>query len=70
MDDWVKTLERIKARRSDVRQPRYDCPKCKDTGFRLEWSEDGYETAVPCGCYTLKQARDFMAQSEIGRAHV
>lgn len=67
MDDWSKVLERIRARRSATGPPQYDCPKCKDTGFCLKWSEDGYETAVPCECYALRQAKDFMAQSGISQ---
>jgi len=67
MDRLSAALERIEQKypKRLLSPVRYECPKCRDTGFIVRTDERGYEVARRCECYELKQARNMMLRSGI-----
>ena len=46
---------------------RYECPKCKDTGFILCENENGLRYAAPCTCKEIKEARARLERSGLAK---
>ncbi len=67
MDAFLRRIERLR-RENPCRfdpEPKYECPKCRDTGFVYRTDEKGYEIASRCECYELRRSRDMMRRSGI-----
>ena len=65
-----KMFEKIEWMRKNpplhLAQPKkYECTKCKDTGFLYRIDENGHSVARRCECSVISQMRDMM---KIGRA--
>lgn len=67
MDELETRLERISREypQSTPSLEKYECPKCRDSGFLTRIDEDGYEINYRCECYAVKQARKRMEISGI-----
>ena len=70
MDKFAAMIKRINQEHQSTKTPetpsdRYECPKCKDTGFIFRTDEQGYEVACRCECFAIRQAREMMKRSGI-----
>lgn len=46
---------------------KYDCPKCRDTGFILFDDGTGHSYAQPCKCREIKEAKERLARSGLAK---
>lgn len=69
LDDFLRKIDRIRQENphmpSSNPEPKYECPKCKDTGFIYRTDEKGYEVACRCECYEIRRSREMMKRSGI-----
>ena len=63
-EEYIEELK--KSRPMSSRPPdKYDCPKCKDSGWLIIKGENGYDTTRRCDCWALRQSKMMLEQSGI-----
>lgn len=69
MDELLRKIDRIRRENPHLSspnpEPKYECLKCKDTGFIYRTDEKGYEVAYRCECYEIRRSREMMKRSGI-----
>lgn len=69
MNDLDTLIEDIKSHRLQNRNntdsKKYECAKCKDSGYITHVNENGYEYARRCDCFPVRRAKALISHSGI-----